>query len=141
MGKLIRTFLAPGKMLGEFGRFSVVGLTANAAAYILYLLVTAVGTPPLVAITLLYIAGVIQTFFVNRNWSFRHDRALRPAFMRYVITYLSSYFLNCLVQIVFNDVFGVDHRLVQGTFILIAGITLFFVQKFWIFDSGRATER
>ncbi|SRR6266540_2029093 len=134
----------------EVLRFGVVGLASNALLYLLYLAATAVGIEPKVAMSLLYIIGVLQTFILNKQWTFRHEGHVRRTAIRYWAAYATLYVANIVLLIVFVDIAGLDHRVVQGILILVIGLVLFALQKYWVFrtpplhqpsSSASATER
>ena len=56
------------------------------------------------------------------------------------MAYVSCCVLNSLVLVMFVSVFRFDHRLVQAICIIFAGITLYFVQKLWVFAKAPFRE-
>jgi len=121
------------KTFWQLVRFGAVGLLSNAIGYLLYLLMTAAGMGPKLAMTLLYILGVAQTFAFNRRWSFRHEGHFAPALIRYVVAYGSGYLLNFVVLWLCVDKLGYPHQIVQGLMVLTLAALLFVTQKFWVF--------
>ena len=117
----------------EFLRFGFVGLATNGAAYSIYLLLTGSGVERLPALTVTYTYSILQSFFLNRVWSYRDEGPAGPAFLRYCITYLSCYVLNTFVLFVLVDVFRFDHKIAQAVCIALAGLGLYFIQKLWVF--------
>lgn len=116
-------------------RYGVVGVLSNTIGYILYLVITFFGTEHKLAMTLLYVLGVMQTFIFNKRWSFRDGGAYGPALVRYCITYGFGYFINLTALFVFVDFFGYRHQIVQGILVLSLAVILFLLQKFWVFRS------
>ena len=57
--KILTAFIYPG----------VVGLVSNGIGYLLYLGITAAGVGPKLAMTILYVIGVMQSFIFNKGWS------------------------------------------------------------------------
>jgi putative flippase GtrA len=123
----------------EMLRFGLVGLGSNALLYLLYLAITAAGVEPKAAMSLLYIVGVLQTFILNKQWTFRHEGNVRRAVIRYWIAYACLYVGNIVLLVLFVDIAGFDHRIVQGVLILVFGLVLFALQKYWVF--GTLPER
>lgn len=117
-------------------RYGTVGLLSNAVGYVLYLLITGVGVEHKLTMTLLYLVGVLQTFFFNRRWTFRHDGTHGPAFVRYCLAYGFGYVLNLTALLLLVDMLGYPHQIVQGVMVLVVAALLFVLQKFWVF--GRA---
>lgn len=125
---------------GQFVRYSLVGLASNLLLYLAFLVLTAAGMEPKVAMTLLYGVGVAQTFIFNKRWSFRHGGLHGPAFVRYCIAYGLGYVINLLVLIVLVDRMGYPHEIVQGVMVLSLAVMLFLLQKFWVFRPSSATS-
>jgi putative flippase GtrA len=119
--------------LGQFLRYAVVGLASNAILYAAYLALTGIGMEVKLAMTLLYALGVTQTFFFNKNWSFRHGGTHGPAFVRYCISYGLGYVVNLAALFVLVDRLGYPHQIVQGAMVLSIAVMLFLLQKFWVF--------
>ena len=119
--------------LGQFVRYATVGLVSNVVLYLAYLALTATGVGAKLAMSLLYLLGVVQTFIFNKRWSFRHGGMHGPAFVRYCVSYLAGYLINLVALMVLVDRMGYPHQLVQGVAIVVLAILLFLMQKFWVF--------
>ena len=119
----------------EILRFGAVGLGSNALLYLLYLAATAVGVEPKVAVSLIYLVGVLQTFILNKRWTFQHEGHVRRTAARYWVAYGFSYAANIVLLIIFVDMAGFDHRVVQGALIAVIGLVLFALQKYWVFGT------
>ncbi len=117
----------------QFIRYALVGLASNLVLYLLYLLLTWQGLGAKTAMSGLYLLGVVQTFFFNRKWTFRHDGHLTKAFWRYLASYGLGYILNLLGLMYFVDSLQLPHQSVQGVFIVFLAAMLFTMQKFWVF--------
>jgi putative flippase GtrA len=114
-------------------RFGVVGLTSNLALYLLYLCLTNIGVEHKLAMAMLYIIGVLQSFFFNKKWTFKHSGQMNAAFLRYISIYLAGYLINLSALIIFVSKLGYPHQLVQGVMILIIAALMFAIQKHWVF--------
>ena len=117
----------------EILRFGAVGLGSNALLYLLYLAATAVGIEPKVAVTLIYLVGVLQTFLLNKRWTFQHEGHVRRTAARYWVAYALAYAGNMVLVFIFVDMAGFDHRVVQGILVAVIGLALFALQKYWVF--------
>lgn len=117
----------------EVLRFGAVGLLSNAVLYLVYLAITGLGVDPKIAVTGLYAVGVLQSFFLNRRWTFRHEGNVPNALTRYWASHAAAYLLNLILLTALVDWAGMAHQLAQGILtVLIASLT-FCVQKFWVF--------
>lgn len=114
-------------------RFLTVGLITNASLYTAYLAITSLGLEHKLAMTLVYVSGVVMGFLFNRNWTFRHNGQLARGFMRYASIYFAGYVVNFCGLFLLVDIFGYPHQIMQ----LIIGALLmgvfFIAQRYWIF--------
>ncbi|MDC6166121.1 GtrA family protein [Paucibacter sp. XJ19-41] len=122
-------------------RYGIVGLSSNALGYLLYLGLTALGLGPKLAMSLLYLVGVLQTFVFNRRWTFGHGGGHGPAFGRYLAAYGLGYLLNLAVLYLLVDRWGQPHAIVQAVMIFVLAGLLFVLQKFWVFRVPASTHR
>jgi putative flippase GtrA len=118
---------------GELARFGAVGVLSNVLLYFLYLAATALGTGHKSAMTLAYCIGVVQSFYLNRSWTFRHEGLARTALARYWAAYLAAYGLNLVLLLVLVDMAGLQHQLVQAVLTAVIAMLMFLTQKFWVF--------
>ena len=117
----------------QFIRYAIVGLASNVVLYVLYLLATWIGATPKIAMTLLYILGISQTFYFNKNWSFNFSGRTDSAFIRYALVYALGYVINYLALMVLVDQMGLPHELIMAGLIIFMAVFLFVMQKVWIF--------
>ncbi len=116
-------------------RFAAVGLLSNATLYLVYLGLTAMGLGHKLSMTLLFALGTLQTFLLNKTWTFRHGGRLPQSLARYLTAYAGCYVLNLALLFVLVDRHGLPHAVVQGFAILGIAVLLFLIQKFWVFRS------
>jgi putative flippase GtrA len=122
------------RLATQFSRYAATGVASNIVLYGLYLVATGSGAQPEAAMSLLYLLGVMQTFFVNRAWSFRHCGSPSAALWRYFATYAIGYAVNLAILVLFADFLGLDHRYVQASAIFVIAVLLFFMQRNWVFS-------
>lgn len=121
--------------IGQLTRYGVVGVVSNTLGYLLYLAITKLGMEHKLAMTLLYVMGMMQTFIFNKLWSFRHNSKNGSVLVRYCIAYGLCYSINLLALTIFVDRLGYCHQIIQGMLILILAAILFLLQKLWVFRS------
>lgn len=126
--------------LGQLIRYGIVGILSNILAYLVYLGITAAGMEPKLAMSLVYLLGIIQTFFLNKTWSFNFDGATTPAMVRYIIIYLLGYLINILALLLLVDHLGFPHQWVMAGLILFMALFFFVGQKFWAFRPNLARQ-
>lgn len=116
-----------------FSRYAVVGVLSNLTAYGAYLLLTYSGIEPKITMSLLYIVGASIGFIGNRQWAFEHAGSLLGAGRRYLFAHLGGYTLNFSILLIFVDVFGFPHQLVQAAAIGVVAGFLYLLFKHYVF--------
>ena len=116
----------------QFFRYAIVGIISNIILYLAYLLLTGLGLGHKTAMTLLYVVGTLQTFLLNRRWTFDDSGGIHGTFFRYVITYALGYLFNLGALYMLVDELGLPHQIVQGALIFVVAVLLFLLQKFFI---------
>jgi putative flippase GtrA len=119
--------------LGQLRRFASVGLLSNLALYGAYLLVTASGVTPKLAMSVLYVAGVLVTFVLNGWWTFGLRRLGACALGRYMIAHGMGFGLNLLLLWLMVDQWLWSHQLVQAFAIVAVACMLFALNRYWVF--------
>jgi putative flippase GtrA len=114
-------------------RYAVVGIASNFALYVMYLALTAFGAGHKSAMSGLYLLGMLQTFIFNKRWTFAYQGSSSPSLLRYAVGYGFGYLLNLAMLHVLVDQFGFPHQIIQGLAIVVVAVTLFLLQRYWIF--------
>ncbi|MGC8736954.1 MAG: GtrA family protein [Dissulfurimicrobium sp.] len=117
-------------------RYILVGSLSNILLYLLYIALTTLGVGPKMAMTGLFALGVLQTFILNKRWTFAHAGDTQRSLFRYLIAYGGCYLLNLSILILFVDHMGMPHQIVQGVAIVFFAALLFLLQKYWIFTNA-----
>ena len=119
--------------LAQILRYGIVGLASNALGYVLYIGFTALGIAPKLAMSLLYMVGVLQTFVFNKSWTFRYAGQGSSAFRRHVLLYAVGYGVQLLLMAIAVDTMRWPHQWVMAGLVLLMAIFFFLGQKFWVF--------
>jgi putative flippase GtrA len=114
-------------------RFGLVGLATNAVGFAIYLGLTQLGTPPMLAMSLVYGAGVLQGFWANRRWTFSFQGAGGPALARYCAAYAIGYLVNLGGLYLLAARLGHQHAIVQAAMVFVVAVLLFVLQRYWVF--------
>lgn len=132
-----RMFGLPRAVIQQAIRYSIIGLTANAMGYAVYLGVTYAGVPPKAAVTVLYSVGATLTFFLNRSWTFGHRGALTRSGLRFILAHLGGFGLNLAILVGFHDMLGLPHQAVQAAAVVIVACYLFVAFRLVVFAKER----
>ena len=126
----------PNRSTRQLFRYGVVGLATNAGGYLVYILVTWLGVPPKVAMTVLYAAGATASFFGNRSYTFRHTGGVLSTAGRYVLAHTAGYLINLAIQLVVADRLGYPHEWAQALAVFVVAGFLFLAFRHFVFTNG-----
>lgn len=118
-------------------RYCVIGVVGNLTIYLLYLLVTYLGTAPRKAMTMSYLTGACLGFVANRKWTFSYRGSLAATMCRYAIAHLMGYLINFSMLTFFSNRLGFPHQFVQAAAIVIVAGFLFVTFKYFVFPSDK----
>ena len=121
------------RTFGELIRFGIVGVAHNLLGYLVYLLITWLGTDPKLAVAILYPLGTAVSYFANRHWTFEHKGRVGESMSRYLAMHVAGYCLNLLMIYVGVDVLGFPHQLVQLFAMFTLAAVFFLASKFLVF--------
>ncbi|MEI1248382.1 GtrA family protein [Rhizobium aouanii] len=119
----------------QLARFGFIGLLTNGFGYILYLIVTFSEVPPKLAMTILYLVGVLMSFAANRRWVFIQAAEQQGALVRYGIIYGIGYALNYSILYVFVDRLHYAHFYVQAFGIVAVAAFVYLASNIYAFPS------
>lgn len=120
------------RIVRQLGRFGLVGLATNGLLFFAYLLMTQLGLPPLLAMTLAFIAGVGLSWYLNAGITFQ-VRLTSASLKRMFATYFLAYLANLAGLWFAIHLLGMPHWLAQGLIIVMLAVALFFLQRSWVF--------
>lgn len=114
-------------------RFLTVGLVSNAVLYLFYVVLTWIGLSPFLAVGIVFVFGVMQTFVFNRRWTFSQQHSGSMQLPRYLIVYIIAFLVNILCIYIFVNLMAYPHQWVQAVAIPVLGVFLFIGQRYWVF--------
>lgn len=127
-------------LLASFVRYASLGVVMNSLGYFLYFCITRFGVEPKIAMTLVYISGVLLNFALSRKWVFEHRGNWGAAFVGYMFAYLLGYIINYGLLWLFVDRVGWSHLVVQAISIVIVAVFLFTFLRLFVFRPPDETK-
>jgi putative flippase GtrA len=136
----MRRWLSSSEIWFESLRFAIVGIKSNILYYALYVLLSLMGTPPKVAVTMVFLFGIAYTFWFNKSFVFRNKGAARRQVIAYVGVYLVAWALNLLLLEILVTHLQLNHYLVQAALIFVIAILIFLSLKLLVFGEPRKSS-
>jgi len=121
------------QLLSQWIRFSIVGIKANIVYYLLYVLMTAAGLSPAVSVTMVYLFGIVYTFWLNKGFVFRDRGLAKHKFASYLLVYGIAWGLNLMTLEFMISRLGINHFVAQGVLICVFAVLTFLALRFLVF--------
>ena len=116
--------------------YGVIGVFSNALLYCLFVLITWLGVEPKLAMSIGWVIGITQSYFLNRRFTFSLKGQDLTSFIKYVTTYLLNYCINWIALYIFVDHQGHSHLIVQAIMVFVNAAIIFLMLRVWVFRSN-----
>jgi putative flippase GtrA len=121
-------------VLIQLSRFLLVGAVSNGLLFSLYWFLCKLGMVPITASTVVYFLGVVQTYLVNRRWTFGVNTD-GLAWARYALVYGCGYALTLLLVSYLPNALHVTHLSAQAFSMVVVALISFLGTRYWVFSS------
>ncbi len=120
--------------MARFFRFASVGLLATAIhVAIVYALVEAAGVEPVIASIPAFLAALVASYLLNRNWTFAAGESGIAGFFKYSLVALGGLLLNAVIMYVAVHVMQAHYLLGLAIVVAIVPVASFLLQRDWTF--------
>ena len=114
-------------------RFATVGASNTALSWCLYALLEHVGVHYLLASGLAFVAGALNSYVLNRRWTFRSRGRRVPEALRFGVVQCAGLALDIwLLYGLVHDA-GINHLVAQALVFPVASVTTFMLSRRWAF--------
>lgn len=125
--------------MNQFSRFVLVGVANTALGYaVIFGCMYLAGFSPELSNAAGYAVGLLASYFLNRNFTFKSAQRLSTELVRFVLVFLTAYAANLLVLIVLVRALAIH----AGPSQVIAGViyigTTYVLNKHYVFRSSEA---
>lgn len=125
--------------MNQFARFLLVGVANTALGYlVIFGCMYLAGLSPELSNAAGYAVGLLVSYFLNRNFTFKSDQRLSTELVRFTLVFLTAYMANLVVLIVLVRALAIH----AGASQVIAGViyigTTYVLNKHYVFRSSEA---
>lgn len=99
-----------------------------------------VGLDDFVSNLLGYGFGLLISFFLNKEWTFRHNGRISPAAVRFGIAFLLSYIANLMTVYGLRDGVGLNSYLAQALGIGPYTLSFYFICRYYVFPENHGPK-
>ena len=122
--------------LQKISRFIVVGVISNGLGYGAYILITWLGMPYKIAMTLIYCVGVMTSYFGNKQFTFADNQKISMTIVKFLVAHSIGYIVQYIVLYVLVDRFMVFHLYALFVGSTVVAIYLFIALRFFVFNTS-----
>jgi putative flippase GtrA len=114
-------------------RFATVGAANTVLSWCLYASLERAGSHYLLASALAFTAGAVNSYALNRRWTFRSRARPAPEALRFGVVQCAGLLLDVALLYVLVDAAGIDHLIAQAFVFPVASATTFLLSRHWAF--------
>ena len=136
-----RRATSPMKVLWEkfnnspFFKFVFVGGLNALVGYSVFAILILLGVHYIAVSIIAHIAGVTNSYFWNKYFTFRAGGQSSREIMRFIGVYTVHYFIGLTGLILFVEIFKLHPLVGQGIVLIITTLFSFFSHKYWTFKT------
>ena len=124
-----------GVVLAQLVRFGVVGCSNTALSWCAYALLVRSGVGVLFASALAWTLGALNSFLLNRRWTFRSSARWAPELVRFGAVQCAGLALDVLLLAALTRDAGVDKLLAQALVYPATTLATFALSRQWAFST------
>ncbi|WJH34895.1 GtrA family protein [Paenibacillus sp. CC-CFT747] len=119
---------------GQFIKFNLVGLLNTAIDFVVFSLLVGLGVPYLASQCVSYGAGIVNSFLLNRSWTFRERQGARGAqAVRFLLLNAVTLGLSLLLLYAFKTGLGLHPMAAKVIVTIFTTLVNFAGSKLWVF--------
>lgn len=116
----------------EIFSYCAGGLIVNGFGFLLFLLLVFLGVGHKKSASMLYVLGVISSYFINRRLVFYSRSSIGVDFPRLIVSLLAGYVINISALYIFVDIYSFSPGVVQFFSVGLIAVYFYLVNKFYV---------
>lgn len=129
------------KLSEQFAKFGIVGVTNVLVTYGIYYLLVFFRLNYLIANTIGYVAGILNSYYWNNKYVFKNNiNSNAKKLMKVFISYFVTYILNIVLLSILVQKIGLSETVAPVIVIVVTIPVNFVLNKFWAFREKEIYE-
>jgi putative flippase GtrA len=124
------------RLAAQWARFAIVGVSNTALSTVIYVLLTHAGLHYLLASTAAYVLGALNSYTLNRRWTFRSHARPAPELVRFLCVQAVGLGANLAMLAELVEVAGVHHVVAQVLAFPASSLLTFALSRRWAFAAA-----
>ncbi|WP_442951591.1 GtrA family protein [Paenibacillus sp. GYB004] len=128
-------------MIQQSMKFVLVGVTNTIISYLVFIGCNLLVDNYLVSLLISYIIGVVNSYFLNKNWTFRTPKTRNlSTIIKFITVYLCTFLVNLIILILLVDFLYFSASLSQAISLIITTMISFIGHKYWSFKNKEVSD-
>ncbi|WP_195575767.1 GtrA family protein [Paenibacillus sp. 1001270B_150601_E10] len=133
---------ATTESLRSFIRFGLVGVVNTGVDFAVFSLLTWWQTPWLIAQIVAYSCGVLNSFLMNRTWTFKQEGPWNKGLIRFILLNVCTLGVTSLCILLLHEQFGLSMLVSKAAATVIGVLVNFAGSRWWVFrEPSRTAEK
>jgi len=121
--------------INQITKYGFVGILTTSIGYIFYIILSnLIGIIPSISAILSGAIVTIISYYLNTTFTFKAKNIERKITLNYYLLYISAIFLHSFIIFMFSNILNFAHEIVAGVSLIILSLSLFLIQKFYLFN-------
>ena len=125
--------MRPRSVLWQWVRFVAVGVSNTVLSWCVYATLEAVGVPYLLASAIAFAVGALNSYLLNRRWTFHSRGRPGPEVLRFGVVQCVGLGGDVLLLGVLTEDAGIHHLIAQAIVFPVASAVTFLLSRQWAF--------
>ena len=122
------------KLLIQFAKFGIIGVSNTLMALIVYYVFVLIGVHYLLSNTIAFVVSVLNAYYWNRKYVFKDNQSSKMAqLVRIYISYGFTFTLSTVLLFLMVDIIGISQLFAPIINLCITVPLNFLLNKFWVF--------
>ncbi|MBU3138236.1 GtrA family protein [Clostridium gasigenes] len=118
----------------KFIKFGLVGVLNTAITIGIFNVLRFVGIDIIVANTIGYICGIVNSYFWNNRWVFKSNSKDIATACKFIVVNIGTMFINNCILILLAQKIGINEVIAQGASLGLTTVINFIGNKVWTFN-------
>ena len=123
-------------------KFGVTGVLNTGVDYLVFtILAVWLSVNIYLAQTISYAAGTLNSYIINRSWTFRsNERFFSPTMIKFLVLNLCMLGLSVILIGYFTESIGLSKLIAKACTVLVTLAISFVINNFWVFKSKQTAD-
>lgn len=127
-------YIRKDRLMEKFLKFGLVGILNTIITIIIFNVLRVIGMNMIIANSIGYICGMINSYFWNNKWVFKSNSKDMITIGKFIVVNVITMFINNFILILLVQNMGINEVISQGAALVLTIVINFVGNKLWTFN-------